>query len=208
MKWDSFKEILSDQPFFDIAMAAQLTGESRHTLRTQLHRWTRAGKLLSLRRGMYAFADGTRRGAINPAVLANYLYHPSYLSTYWALGYYGLIPERVVELTSITTRVTREFVNDLGTFRYSTIKREAFFGYAAVSMDGDKVLLAEPEKAILDLWHLQRGAWDRDRMTAMRFQSTEAVDRHRLEEYAKRFRSPRLERAVGEWTRYAERWAS
>ncbi len=190
---------MADQPFFDISMAAQMAGESRHTLRTQLHRWTRSGKLLPLRRGMYAFAEPERRRAINPAALANFMYRPSYLSTYWALGYFGLIPERVVELTSITTRVPREFINDFGTFRYSNIKREAFFGYAAVAMDGNKVLLAEPEKALLDLWHLERGVWNRERMVEMRFRAPETIDRQRLEDYAARFRSPRLTRAAGVW---------
>ena len=199
MKFVEFDQLLGGQPFFDIGMAAQMTGEPRQTLRTQLYRWMRSGKLLALRRGMYAFADSGRHRGINPAALANFLYRPSYLSTYWALGYYGIIPERVVELTSITTRVPREFVNDFGTFRYSNIKQQAFFGYRATSIDGDKVLLAEPEKALLDLWHLARGAWNGERMKAMRFQAPEMIDRHRLEDYAAKFRSPRLARAVGVW---------
>ena len=82
MKYDDFSSLLGDQPYFDIAMAALLSGDSRQTLRTQLHRWTKAGKLLPLRRGMYAFSDSPRRRTINPASLSNYLYKPSYLSTY------------------------------------------------------------------------------------------------------------------------------
>ena len=135
MKYDAFSAMLGDQSYFDIAMAAQLSGESRQTLRTQLHRWTKAGKLLPLRRGMYAFSDAARRRTINPAALSNYLYKPSYLSTYWALGYYGLIPERVAVFTSVTTRVPREFTNDFGVFRYSNIKKDLFFGYKSVFMD-------------------------------------------------------------------------
>lgn len=199
MKFQDFSLLLEDQGYFDIAMAAQMTGERRQTLTTQLHRWNRAGKLLPLRRGMYAFANAARRGAVNPAALANHLYKPSYLSTYWALGYYGLIPERVTMFTSVTTRVPREFDNALGVFRYSNIKRDAFFGYKAMTMDGDKVLHAEPEKALLDLWHLEKGEWDRPRMTGMRFQSGDVIDPHRLAEYAARFDSPRLVRAVESW---------
>jgi predicted transcriptional regulator of viral defense system len=199
MKFDTFSHLFEDQGYFDIAMAAQMSGERRHTLTTQLHRWCKAGKLVPLRRGMYAFADQVRRGAVNPAELANHLYKPSYLSTYWALGYYGLIPERVVAFTSVTTRVPREFENALGLFRYSNLKRDAFFGYVSTSMDGAKVLLAEPEKALLDLWHLEKGEWDRARMTAMRFQSTDVVDRKRLQDYAARFEAPRLRRAVDTW---------
>jgi len=199
MKYDDFSSLLGDQPYFDIAMVAQLSGESRQILRTQLHRWSKAGKLLPLRRGMYAFSDSPRRRTINPASLANYLYKPSYLSTYWALGYYGLIPERVAVFTSVTTRVPREFVNDFGVFRYSNTKQDLFFGYRSVAMDQHKVLLAEPEKALLDLWHLERGAWDRARMSGMRFQQMELTNEQRLVDYARRFRSPRIDRTVEQW---------
>jgi len=119
--------------------------------------------------------------------LSNYLYKPSYLSTYWALGYCGLIPERVAVCTSVTTRVPREFTNDFGVFRYSNIKQDLFFGYKSVSMDRHKVLLAEPEKALLDLCHLERRAWDRARMSGMRFQQTQLTNEQRLTDYAHRF---------------------
>ncbi|MBQ9398373.1 MAG: hypothetical protein IJU08_07755 [Bacteroidales bacterium] len=41
------------------------------------------------------------------------LYGPSYVSLHWALRWYGLIPERVETVTSVTTRHTREFENSL-----------------------------------------------------------------------------------------------
>jgi hypothetical protein len=71
-------------------------------------------------------------------------------------------------------------------------------------MDHHKVLLAEPEKALLDLWHLERGAWDRARMAGMRFQQMELTNQERLVDYARRFRSPRIERAVEHWRSLAE----
>jgi predicted transcriptional regulator of viral defense system len=58
----------------------------------------------------------------HPAVLASQIYRPSYLSFHWALGYYGLIPERAVVYTSATTRVPRRFENALGRFRYIHVK--------------------------------------------------------------------------------------
>lgn len=204
MRFEDFQALFGDQACFDMAMAVQLAGQSRHGLRVQLHRWTKAGKLLPLRRGVYAFADPMRRRAVNPAALANFLYRPSYLSTFWALGYYGLIPERVAVFTSITTRAPREFRNDFGSFVYSNIKRNGFFGFKPVRMDRDKVLLAEPEKALLDLWHLNKGEWDRPRMSGMRFQQVEIVSETRLEDYARRFQSPRLMRAVAHWKRLSE----
>jgi predicted transcriptional regulator of viral defense system len=136
----------------------------------------------------------------NPAFLANVMYVPSYLTAEWALNYYGLIPEKSVTFTSVTTRKPASFDNALGLFRYRHIKPDAFFGYHTVEMSGSMVMLAEPEKALLDLWHLASGAWSTARMEEMRFQNIAMVDNRRLQEYAKRFESPRLTRAACVWT--------
>lgn len=199
MKYDTLVGLLGRAGWFDLATVVQLSGERRGNLRVQLYRWSKTGKLLALRRGMYAFPERYRGGPINLAEMANRLYAPSYLSTHWALGYFGLIPERVVTFTSVTTRVPRTFENAFGRFRYRNVKASAFFGYRPVAIEGRRVLLAEPEKALLDLWHLEEGRWDADRMAEMRFQGFEMVDAAKLGEYAARFGSPRLTAAVGEW---------
>jgi hypothetical protein len=78
-----------------------------------------------------------------------------------------------------------------------------FFGYRPVTIDGQPVLMAEPEKALLDLWHLERGRWDERRMRGMRFQGFEMVDPDTLRRYAARFGSPRLAAAAAEWVALA-----
>lgn len=191
--------LLGGQSFFDLAMAVQLSGEDRANLRTQLYRWVKQGKLLSLRRGMYAWPEPYRRVPLNPAELANALQRPSYLSGIWALGYYELIPEKVVTYTSVTSRTPRRFRNGGGVFEYRHIKPAFFFGYVTIELDGRRVLVAEPEKALLDLWHLSKGEWSVERMDEMRFQYFDAVRPKRLEEYARRFDSPRLLAAVRVW---------
>jgi predicted transcriptional regulator of viral defense system len=204
MKFDSFIEILSGQPFFDLAMVMQLSGENRAQVRTQLYRWARAGKLAPLRRGMYALADRYRKAPINPAELANYIYRPSYLSGLWALGFYGLIPEKVATFTSVTPRAPRRFENPLGLFEYRHLKQSAFLGYRVVTILDRKVLLAEPEKALLDLWHLSKGRWTEERMGEMRFQNQDIVDQARLVQYAAVFDSPRLQGAARVWRELAQ----
>ena len=66
-------------------------------------------------------------------------------------------------------------------------------------MGGENVFVATPEKALLDLWHLQSGVWDTDRMAEMRFQNFDVVSTGRLRDYAERFGAPRLKRAVSAW---------
>ena len=200
MNFDAFVGLIAGQPFFDLASAVQLSGGKRAGMCTQLYRWTRQGKLLSLRRGMYTLADRYRKVPINPAELANHLYRPSYLSGLWALGFYGLIPEKVETFTSVTPRVPRRFQNEFGSYEYRNVKQGAFFGYRDAGIRGNRVLLAEAEKALLDLWHLGQGTWSEDRMIEMRFQNQDAFNREKLVEYADRFDSPRLRCAAKTWS--------
>ena len=204
MSFDSLIEMLAGQPFFDLATVLVLSGEDRAQVRTQLYRWARAGKLVPLRRGMYALADRYCKTPINPAALANHIYRPSYLSGLWALGFYGLIPEKVTTFTSVTSRVPRRFENPLGLFEYRHLKQSAFFGYRVVEILDRKVLLAEPEKALLDLWHLGKGRWTEERMGAMRFQNQDIVDQARLMRYTAVFDSPRLRGAARAWSELAQ----
>ena len=199
MRLDEVADLLGATPWFDLPTVAQLSGEPRRDVVNQLYRWSRAGKLIPLRRGMYALADRYRRVPVPPATLANALCFPSYLSGLWALGFFGLIPEGVPVYTSVTTRGPSRFDNAYGTFRYTAIKRSLFFGYRAVTIAGSEALVATAEKALLDLFHLHPGEWDRRRMIEMRFQQTEVVDRGRLRAFAQRIGKPRIHRAAEVW---------
>lgn len=199
MKFDRLLRLVGDLPWFDFSTVLLLSGEPRQNLRVRLYEWRKAGKLLSLRRGMYALAAPYRRVAAHPALLSNQLYAPSYLSAHWAISYYGLIPEKTVTYTAVTPRIPRTFENDFGVYRYSNLKQNFFFGYQAVEMDGESIFVACPEKALLDLWHLQSGVWDTDRMAEMRFQNFELVSTGRLRDFAERFGPPRVMRAVSVW---------
>jgi predicted transcriptional regulator of viral defense system len=195
---------LGGLPFFDLPMVAQSTDEGRSALRAQLSRWMKEGKLLGLRRGFYTLADDLRRVPLVPVMLANELYHPSYLSGLWALGYYDLIPERVVWYTSVTPRAPRRFENAVGIYEYRHVKQSLFFGYRTVDVAGHAVLGAEPEKALLDHWHLSPGEWTPVRIQEMRYQNASRISADRLRAYAVRFQSPRLMRAVDHWLALAK----
>ena len=82
--------------------------------------------------------------------IANRLYQPSYISLEKALSHYGIIPETVYAITSITTKPTREFKTPQGIFSYQRIKKEAFIGYEPKEIEGTTVFFAEPEKALAD----------------------------------------------------------
>lgn len=194
---------VGELPCFDLALLTQTFDDRREAIRVQLSRWMQQGKIVGLRRGMYVLSEPYRRVPPNPAVLAGLLYRPSCLSGLWALGHYDLIPERVVRFTSVTPRVPRRFENPFGVFDYRNIKQAFFFGFASTRVQGQEVLVAEPEKALLDHWHLTEGEWTMERLDEMRYQHVARVDAERLARYAQRFQSPRLDRAVQRWVRLA-----
>lgn len=118
----------------------------------QIDRWEKDLFLVKVKKGYYMFLDQK----IDQSFLffmANKIYNPSYISLETALKFYGLIPEENFQITSVSSKKTVQFNNSFGFFRYSHIKPELFWGYKII--DGqEKVLLAEPEKAILDYLYL------------------------------------------------------
>ena len=110
------------------------------------------GLLFRLKRGLYVVSPEISDKELSLGLIANHLYGPSYVSLHWALRWYGLIPERIDTVTSITTRHTREFENSLGRFTFRGVSREYFpIGIKSQEDAGLHFLLATPEKALCDM---------------------------------------------------------
>lgn len=201
MKFERLLDIVADLPWFDLATVAQMTGDSRGTVINQLHRFARGGKVVALRRGMYVLAKRYRKQGVSAAQLAGAIYRPSYLSEKWALSYYGLIPEGVPVYTSVTTRKPARFVNEFGRFEYRHVKQTLFSGYNGMEISGRRVMIATPEKALLDLWHLSRGEWTVERIGEMRFSRGESISSRKLSNLVDEIGKPRIRRAFESWQR-------
>lgn len=110
------------------------------------------GDLIRLKQGLFALHPNLTGQLLSTELVANYIYGPSYISLQYALRFYGLIPERVYTVTSMTTRHSRVFYNSLGRFEYVHVDEKAFpIGVRAVTMDNATFLIASPEKALCDL---------------------------------------------------------
>lgn len=203
MKFEHLTDLVGGLVCFDLPLLVQAFPDRRPAILLQLSRWAAQGKVIPLRRGVYTLADRARKIPLDPALLAQHLCRPSYLSGLWALGFHDMIPERVVVHTSVTSRLPMRFDNACGAFEYRHIKQACFFGYEQVAYGGGTILVARPEKALLDHWHLSPAEWTTDRLAEMRYQNMAAVDHRRLQEYAARFKRPRLDRAVARWMQLA-----
>lgn len=110
------------------------------------------GLIRPIKRGLYI--AGKDVGLIRPenALLANHILGPSYVSMESALSHYGLIPERVFAITSMTTKASRQFDTELGLYTYTYLPLPYFaFGLRIVTFSKDqRALMATPEKALCD----------------------------------------------------------
>jgi predicted transcriptional regulator of viral defense system len=122
--------------------------------KNNLGRWVKNGFMVKLRNSYYCFPEFLNKPGFSFYV-GNLIYRPSYISLHSALSYYGLIPEAVVQVTSVSSLKTAAFTNPCGTFLYNTLKPELMFGYDLKSYPNSwTVNLAQPEKALIDLLYL------------------------------------------------------
>ena len=122
--------------------------------RNNLTRWVKRGYLVRLRQGYFAFSEYKDKPDYS-RYFANRIYRPSYISLHTALSFYGMIPEAVVQITSVTSLKTASFANDFGEYSYKHVKENLMFGYELKLMaDNRTIQFATPEKALLDLLYL------------------------------------------------------
>ena len=161
-------------------------------LRTKyfLEEYTHAGLFLRLKNGLYAL----KTDPPPEEEIANRLYRPSYLSFEYALAAYNILPEMPYAVTSATTKPTRSFAVGEHTFSYLTIQRAAYAGYAPAQRSGRMVLIADPEKAMVDyLYFVCLGRKPgNDRL------NTASLDRQKALGYASLYHRASLEQRIKE----------
>lgn len=122
--------------------------------RLNINAWIHKGLIVKLRKGWYAFSEFLNVPDFY-RYIANRIYSPSYISLHSALSHYGMIPEGIIAVTSVTSLKTVSFSNRFGEYSYQSVKPELMFGYRPLRLhDGRALLIATPEKALLDLLYL------------------------------------------------------
>jgi predicted transcriptional regulator of viral defense system len=147
--------------------------------------WVHKGLLHRVRNGFYRLAERPIT-ELDRWVIANTIYAPSYISVRSALGYYGFIPEGVFHMESVTTASTKRFQYANTWYSYRSVRPSFFFGYTFIVKDGQRVMLATPEKTILDVLYLHPEISTVPDLEAWRFDETgilDMLDQQRVQEY-------------------------
>ena len=196
MEFETLLEIVGSEPVFETGLL--LAGDvDPGNVRRQLSRWTAAGKLYQLRRGLYTLAPPYRKVIPHPFLIANRLVQGAYISLQTALAHHGLIPEYTPVVTSVTTGRPATYETPLGCYVFRHIQPDLFYGQQWRELEhGQHAYLAAPEKALLDLIHLTPGGDTWGYLRGLRLQALERLDMSRLQTWARRAASPKLDRAA------------
>lgn len=108
--------------------------------------------LISVKKGLYIPGPTLHIRQPEPFLLANHVYGPSYVSIDAALSYHGLIPERVYEISSMTTKASHRFDTSAGRFAYYHLPFPYYaYGIRQTKLEEEQyALVATPEKALSD----------------------------------------------------------
>jgi len=196
MEFKNLIEIAGDEPAFETGLL--LAGEvDPADVRRQLSRWTKAKRLYQLRRGLYTLAPPFQKVKPHPFLIANFMVRGSYVSCQSALAHYGLIPEYVPAVTSVTAARPAHWETAFGIFEFRHLKVDLLRGYRLLDLGaGQKAFVAIPEKALLDLIHLHPEADSPEYLRELRLQNLERLNPDELRRLAVLTGKPKLQRAA------------
>ncbi len=198
MKYLDFKEKFSDLIVFDTAQIRIVDPNFDDYL---LFQWQKKAYLQKISRGKYIFSNLNITDAIKYHI-ANKIYEPSYISLELALSIYGLIPETVFKITSVSCKKTFELENQIGSFLYKSLKSDLFWGYKIEQTNSCTYQIADFEKAILDFLYLNPKLKRQEDFKAARFDFDtikEEIDLAKFSIYLDRFDSKALKKRANQF---------
>lgn len=180
MSAEALRRVVGREEFDYVALMSALRGYARP--RDKVTALLRQGTIVRVKKGLYVFGAEVRRGPFSLEILANTIYGPSYLSLQYALAHYGLIPEGVTEVTSVSLTRGKRFETPVGRFSYQTVPARVFgIGVDQLEMEkGVSCLMATREKALADTLYLTKGL----RLTNERDMGSYLTDSLRIDEEA------------------------
>lgn len=127
--------------------------------RAKLGRLVSEEALIRVKKGLYLLGAQFQHHPYCLELLANLIYGPSYVSLERALYIYGMIPEHVEAITSVTAKPSCEYRTPVGTFIYAHCHPKSYsVGITTRSYgEHENPFIATPEKALADMLTIRRG---------------------------------------------------
>ncbi len=158
-----------ETPYIDAQTLLQFLDNYKKP-REAILRMVKNEELIRLKNGFYLISDKITHGksrVVPFEQVANLLYGPSYVSMEWALSFYGMIPERVHTVTSMTLGRNKEYHTPVGDFSYSNLSPRSYSIGITQKKSPDSTggfLIASPEKAMADMVYKTCKNLDKDQL--------------------------------------------
>jgi hypothetical protein len=186
---------------FSHEMVYPLLEKSVSNVNDKISNLVKNDELVRLKKGFYTFSKSYLTRPIDLISVANGLYAPSYVSFDYALSFYGMIPERVSEITSATSKNEKLFNTPVGRFSYKKVPLHAYslgFDWLYDIKEGGR-FIATPEKALCDKIRFDRGIGTLTQKAMieyliydLRLEITKSLDTDLIEDIATAYRSKNL----------------
>jgi predicted transcriptional regulator of viral defense system len=159
----------SDQPISTQVLLGLLRGYNRPY--DKIMEMVNQGILVQLRRGLYMTSPLISKITPEPFLIANHLYGPSYISLDSALFHWGLIPERVFEISCVTPKISKKIMVQNAVYSYTHLPIAYYpLGVQSIALTKTQtVLIASPEKGLCDKVITTAGINLRSKQQAMAF---------------------------------------
>jgi len=191
------------QPVVTIEQAMDVLGCSYDHARQVLHRLARRRWLAPITPGTYELIPAERGEHAfpntNPLFIGSTLVTPYYFSFATAAFFHGLSTQAAATVYIATTvRKKRRLLTVRGkAYRLVVQPAHKFFGAVEVDAYGTRVMMAEPEKTVVDSLDRPAYAGDVPEVAAMLWRGQGRLDWERLANYALRVRSQALVQRLG-----------
>lgn len=157
---------------YSIQQLANLTNKPKKIANVYAMRLVRKGLARRVIQGKISFTE-------DEFIIASQLIEPSYISLFSALLFHQLIKQIPKNIQCVTTTNSREY--GLLGIKYHKISPQLFCGYKKYKKDFSYVMVADPEKAVIDAIYLNMISKDLVK------ELYKDLDQDKLNSYSERF---------------------
>lgn len=167
--------------YFSFVDLKKISNFSDASLKVIISRLIKNKQIIKLIKGIYA----TDASMVNWENFAVEIYSPSYLSFEWALAKHNILSQKPMNLTLATTKRSKKITTLPNIMIYHHIQQKLFWGFTKEK----NYLLADPEKAFLDLAYLSLNGYAKFDIEEM---NLKLINKIKLKKYLKKINYPKL----------------
>lgn len=167
-----------------------------------LHRLERKQWVERVTRGLYQFIPLSygypeRIPSVDPFSVVSNLVTPYYCSYYTSNSHYGFTTQIPFTLFIATLKKKAGLEWAGGSFKFITLSKKKFFGYTRKRVFETEVLMAEPEKSVIDSFDKPKYAGGIEQLARITWRALVSLNKKKLIDYAQRMDSHALVQRLG-----------